>query len=234
MWQTLESILWASWQQLGAELSAALPNAIASGLIFAAGGVIGVVAGRFTSWLLARAKVDRGAARLGIMAPLARVGITSVAKLSGRLVQWAVIGIALVPALYSLDARVASDLVGRALLYLPHVAVAVVLLWVGVALSRFLARGVLIAAVNAGVQGARLLAGAVRSAVMLVAIAVAFEHLGIGRATVLTAFAILFGGVTLAAALAVGLGSHDLVRRWLEGQFGHRPPSSEEDPIRHW
>jgi hypothetical protein len=84
------------------------------------------------------------------------------------------------------------------------------------------------------VRAARLLAGATRSAVMLVAIAVAFEHLGIGRATVVTAFAILFGGVTLAAALAVGLGSQDIVRRWLDGQFAARPPSKPDDPIQHW
>lgn len=69
---------------------------------------------------------------------------------------------------------------------------------------------------------------------MLVTVAVAFEHLGIGRATVLTAFAILFGGVTFAAALAVGLGCQDRVRRWVEAQFVETRPSKEDDPIRHW
>jgi hypothetical protein len=100
-------------------------------------------------------------------------------------------------------------------------------------LSRFLSRGVLIAAVNARMRAARLLAGATRSAVMLVAVAVAFEHIGIGRATVLTAFAILFGGVTLAAALAVGLGSQDIVRRWLDEQVNAQARVTEDDTISH-
>jgi hypothetical protein len=214
-------------------VSARLPNALASVMIFVVGGLVGVVAGRLTGWLLGRAKIDRGAARLGVLGPLSRVGVSSLATLVGRVVQWVIIGAALIPALYSLDARVASDLVGRSLLYVPHIVVAAVLLWLGVVLSRFLARGVLIAAVNARLRVARLLAGATRSAVMLVAIAVAFEHLGIGRATVLTAFAILFGGVTLAAALAVGLGSQDLVRRWLDERINARAQATEDDPISH-
>jgi hypothetical protein len=233
MWQTLETVLNASWQQLGNELSTTLPNALASALIFVLGGLVGVVAGRLTGWLLTRARIDHGATRLGIMSPLARVGVSSLATLVGRVVQWTIIGVALIPALYSLDARVASDLVGRSLLYLPHLVVAVVMLWIGFVLSRFLSRGVLIAAVNARMRAASLIAGATRSAVMLVATAVAFEHLGIGRATVLTAFAILFGGVTLAAALAVGLGSQDLVRRWLDEQINARATAKEDDPIRH-
>jgi hypothetical protein len=234
MWQTLESVLKASWQQLGAELSAMLPNVLASLLVIAVGGLVGVIGGRLTKWLLTRAKVDRGAARLGIMGPLSRAGISSVALLVGRAVKWTMIGAALIPALYSLDARVASDLVGRSLLYVPHLVVAAVLLWVGFVLSRFLARGVLITAVNAGMHSARLLAGATRAAVMLVAIAVAFEHLGIGRATVLTAFAILFGGVTLAAALAFGLGSQEIVRRWLVEKLDASRSSKPDDTIRHW
>jgi Mechanosensitive ion channel, conserved TM helix len=233
MWQTLDTVLRASWQQLGTELSATLPNALASALIFLVGGLVGVIAGRLTGWLLARAKIDRGAARLGILGPLSRAGVSSLATLVGRVVKWTIIGIALIPALYSLDARVASDLVGRSLLYLPHLAVAVVLLWIGFMLSRFLARGVLIAAVNARMRAARLLAGATRSAVMLVAVAVAFEHIGIGRATVLTAFAILFGGVTLAAALAVGLGSQEIVRQWLNAHVDARAEAKDDDPISH-
>jgi hypothetical protein len=233
MWQTLEAVLNASWQQLATQLSARLPNLVAAAVIFVVGGLVGVVAGRLTGWVLRRAKIDRGAARLGIMGPLARAGVSSLATLVGRVVQWTIIAVALIPALYSLDARVASDLVGRSLLYLPHVAVAIILLWVGFVLSRFLSRGVLIAAVNARMRAAKLLAGATRSAVMLVAIAVAFEHIGIGRATMLTAFAILFGGVTLAAALAVGLGSQDIVRRWLDEQINARARATEDDPISH-
>ena len=46
----------------------------------------------------------------------------------------------------------------------------------------------------------------------------ALEHLGIGGRIVELAFAILFGGICLTLAIAVGLGSKDLVSRSLEQQ----------------
>jgi len=57
--------------------------------------------------------------------------------------------------------------------------------------------------------------GATRVAIVLVTAAVAIEQRGIGRVTVQIAFTIVFGGIMLAAALAVGLGSQDVVRQWL-------------------
>ena len=68
---------------------------------------------------------------------------------------------------------------------------------------------------------------------MLLSSAVALEHLGIGRTIVPSALLILLGGVTLALALAVGLGSRDVVGRWIEDQLS--PPSPPEaDEIQHW
>ena len=235
MWQTLADVLRASWEPIVAGMTAWLPRLLAGLLILASALLMGFVGGRLTTWALRLAKIDLAASRLGLLGPLSRVGIPGVASLAGRVVQWSVVGAALIPVLYLLDPGLASDLTARSLLYLPHLIVAVAILWAGFVLSRFLGRGVLIASVNAGWPPARLLAGATRTAVMLVAGAVAFEHLGIGRATVLTAFAILFGGVTLAAALAVGLGSQDVVRRWWEAEGADRASRKERpDPIDHW
>ncbi len=44
----------------------------------------------------------------------------------------------------------------------------------------------------------------------------ALEQLGIGRGAITVAFAILFGGVVLALALAFGLGGKDIAREYLE------------------
>jgi hypothetical protein len=233
MWQTLGDVLRASWEQLARETTVLLPNLLAAITIVLVGLVVGFVAGRVTGWAVRLAKIDTAASRLGILGPLSRVGISSVVPVAARTVQGAIVLLSFLPALYSLDPRLTSDLVGRSLLFLPHLGVAIIMLWVGFALSRFLGRGVLIAAVNAEMRSARLLAGATRAGVVLVAAAVAFEHLGIGRATVLAAFAILFGGVTLATALAVGLGSQDAVRRWwAEGNVRDRQ-SDQKEQIHH-
>jgi hypothetical protein len=67
--------------------------------------------------------------------------------------------------------------------------------------------------------------------VLLVAVAMALDHLAIGRGVLLLAFAILFGGLVLAAALAVGLGARDAVSRALEAQL--REPPEGDDSISH-
>jgi hypothetical protein len=81
-----------------------------------------------------------------------------------------------------------------------------------------------------GVQSARLLSLTVKWLVLIVAAAMALDHIGIGRTILLLAFGILFGGVVLALALAVGLGARDIVSRGLERQL--REPG-REDTVDH-
>ena len=104
----------------------------------------------------------------------------------------------------------------------------------GLVLAKFLGRSALIAAVNAGIPSARLLAGLTRVAVVLVAAAIALEQLGIGRVTMLIAFTILFGGATLTAAIAVGVSLQEVVRGWVVRQFEAPVPQQPEETLRHW
>ena len=78
------------------------------------------------------------------------------------------------------------------------------------------------------IRSARLLSLAVKWLVLLVSVAMALDHLGIGRTVLLLAFAILFGGIVLAAALAVGLGARDAVSRTIERQLREPPPVTTE------
>jgi hypothetical protein len=111
--------------------------------------------------------------------------------------------------------------------YLPNFLVAIVLILFGNVIARFLARGVLIGAVNMNLPYGRLLSLGVKWLVIVLTAAMALEHLGIGGKIVDLAFAILFGGIVLALALAVGLGSKDLVSRSLESQASQRKEESE-------
>jgi hypothetical protein len=69
--------------------------------------------------------------------------------------------------------------------------------------------------------------------VLVLTFAMALDHLGIGGKIVDLAFGILFGGIVLALALAVGLGSKDLVSRSLERQATTAPARGEES-FRHY
>jgi hypothetical protein len=233
MLYAIKTVLEKAWQQLSSQASSLLPNLLAAFVIILLGALLGWVVRRVAGRVFHAADLDRRADRWGLASSLESLGILSTVRLLARALEWLVIFLSLILALYSLSPALASDLTLRFLLYLPHLFVAAAILAAGLLLSRFLARGVLIAAVNAEMPAARLLSTLTRVAVMLVAIAASLEHLGVARTTVLTAFAIVFGGAVLSAALALGLGSQDLVRRWLAGQFDQRPPHDAKEPFHH-
>jgi hypothetical protein len=125
--------------------------------------------------------------------------------------------------------------------YLTHVVGAIFLLIAGNLIARFLARSVLIGAVNAQLQYARFLSLGVKWLVLVLTAAMALEHLEIGGVVVDLAFGILFGGIVLTLSLAVGLGSRDLVSRSLESHVEHSGErgaeagaASQDEPIRHF
>src|SRR5581483_12083709 len=101
---------------------------------------------------------------------------------------------------------------------------AVLIVVVGWLVANFLSRTILIAAVNARLPEARLLARAVHWAVLLFAIATALTHLGIGKEMVLVAFGITFGGLVFALALAFGLGGRSVARELLERRLRRDGP----------
>jgi len=68
--------------------------------------------------------------------------------------------------------------------------------------------------------------------VMVLTAAMVLDHLRIGGEIVDLAFGILFGGIVLALALAVGLGSKEAVSRSLERE-SNRLPADTEEAIRH-
>ncbi len=120
----------------------------------------------------------------------------------------------------------------RLFAYFPNLLAAILLLVAGSVVARFLARGVLIGAVNMNVQYARLLSVGVKWLVLVLTAAMALEHLGIGGKIVDLAFGILFGGIVLALALAVG----SVRRTWSAVLWNarlRREREEEEEPFHH-
>ncbi len=139
-----------------------------------------------------------------------------------------VIGISAFDASYSSSARVSIFL----LPYLTHSVGAIILLIVGNLIARFLARSVLIGAVNAKLSYARFLSLGVKWLVLVLTAAMVLDHLGIGGNIVELAFGILFGGIVLTLALAVGLGSREIVSRSLERTADRMPPRPADVPTK--
>jgi hypothetical protein len=168
---------------------------------------------------------------------------TSPTVLIARVSFWGSILLGLIIGVSAFDASyaTATTLPSSLLPYLTRVVGAAALLIVGTLSARFLARSVLIGAVNEQLQYARFLSLGIKWLVLVLTAAMVLEHLQIGGDIVGLAFGILFGGIVLTLALAVGLGSRDLVSRSLESHAEHSSESSatpsttsSDDSIRHF
>jgi hypothetical protein len=153
-----------------------------------------------------------------------------------RLVFWGFVVIGVLVGLSAYEAATAEpEAATYVFAYVPRLIGAIILLFVGNVLARFLSRSVLVTAVNLNLHYARLLATGVKWLVMVLTAAMVLDHLSIGGEIVDLAFGILFGGIVLALALAVGLGSRDLISRSLEREAA-RPieVQPEEQRLRHF
>jgi hypothetical protein len=149
-----------------------------------------------------------------------------------RTITWVILLIGFLVGISAFDVTLTSQFVERLFTYIPHVFAALILIFVGNIVARFLSRSVLIGAVNMNLQYARLLSAGVKWMVLVVTLAMALDHLAIGGRIVYLAFAILFGGIVLALSLAVGLGSKDIISRSLQREAS-RSTEEVESPFRH-
>jgi hypothetical protein len=185
----------------------------------------------FLGWLLAKA-VRSGVRRLLALAHFDRLaekaGIEEFLKhgemhitLSGIISEvsyWLVLLIVLVTVSSGLGLTAVANLFNRVALYLPNIIVAVFILVFGTLLARFINRLVFAWLRNLGVEGALTISTIAEYSIQVFAVFVALEQLAIATQLLTTAFAILFGAICLALALAFGLGGRDwaagVIQRW--------------------
>jgi hypothetical protein len=227
MLQFMRDVIRETLTGFGERLAAFGPNLLAMLVILIVGVLLAGGVHLVLRLLLPRLGFDRFARRLGLELVLQKGGVDRPASaLLAVLLAWALLAAFVLLAVGALDLQLAMDLVSRTFSYLPQVLIAGVLLMLGTLVAAFLRRSVLIAAVNAGLPSARLLAGGVHTGLLILFVAMALEHLGVGRQIILASFTILLGGVVLALALAFGLAGRDLARPFLERLV--RRPGAED------
>ncbi len=220
IWHHMSEALHQSLYRVLTLLIAVLPGILA----FFVALLVFAVAGMLLFWVMRRcltwAKFDvRVARKSGTdWAPA-----SSPTEIVARASFWICVLLGLVIGVSAFDTSYATGapLPISLLPYLTHAVGAALLLIAGVVVARFLARSVLISAVNAQLQYARILSLGVKWLVLVLTAAMVLDHLEVGGNIVELAFGILFGGIVLTLALAVGLGSRDLVSRSLESHVEH-------------
>lgn len=196
--------------------------------------LMGLAIGSLVKFLLLRIlkafRFDALCERLGLSSALAKAGMSHpVSHIIGRLSFWSVFLLFAFMGIDALDLPATANLMSLILGFLPNVIAASLVALIGVLLANFSGEAALIAAVNAQIQEARLIANLIRWGVILFTAAMVLTQLGIAKEIVVSAFSILFGGIVLALAIALGLGGRNIAKEALERRLRTKVPESGDE-----
>jgi len=224
--QILQAIAVAFGDVVGRFLTT-LPALFAALIIIILGWIVGVLMARGLTRLLRVVRFNELAQKAGIEQFLQRAQIKlDPSGALAALVKWFIILLFLVAAANTLGWPQVSQFLNRILAYLPNVAVAVIILIVGLALAGFIrdmVRGAM-ASAGAAERSADVIAGATYWLFAIITALTALNQLGIAITLSETLYVALFGSIAAIIALAFGLGGRtlagDLVAGWtLSAQF---------------
>jgi len=232
MWQQVKQALTQSTARFLTEFATLLPGLAALVLAVILSIIVGWIVAIIIRRILIGLRFDQHMAQWGFDTLAELSPKKSPTLLLSRSIVVLVILTGFLIGIAAFDFAWTSFFVRSVLAYIPNIIGAVLVLFVGTMIARYVGRGFLIGAVNLNLQHARLLSEGVRWLVIVLSVAMALEHLRIAPGIVELAFGILFGGIVFGLALAVGLGSKDLVTKSLE-RDPRRPIEELEDPLRH-
>ncbi len=219
MWEQVSRMTREAMTRTVNQVANFLPGVVVSLALLIVAAIVAVLVRVLVTRALRGLDFDRRAEQLGLSRLADWSASRSPSHVIARAAQWTILVLGVLIALTALDATMPSQFALSVFEYIPHLLAALLIFLVGSLTARFLARSVLISAVNLQMRSARLLSLTVKWLVLIVTVAMALDHLGIGRSVLLLAFGLLFGGIVLAMALAIGLGAKETVGRALERQF---------------
>ncbi len=207
--ETTNQIL-SSLSQWKLSLIAALPNLVTALIVLLLGWALAWGLGRVVRRVFRRLakQIPSGTGRA---AWSEAVEDNDVGNIAAGGVYWLVLLTTFMVAIDALDIAVFSRWVGLIASYLPRLAIAAALLFVGMVAGRLARNAIMKTAVRLPASQARSLARFAQLAIVIAAGLIAAERLGLDVSLLSAMFMILLAATLAGAALAFGLGARDLV-----------------------
>jgi hypothetical protein len=191
------------------ELYQYVPALLGALVILFAGYLLARLVGRGTEKLLRRIRFNTILARGGVLQVVERSGShINPTRVIAKVMFWVVMFSVIVIAANALGLQSLANVFSELVSYIPSVIAAIIIILVGIVLGDFV-YGLIMASAGA-IHGGPTLARVGKGGVVILAIFMALQELGVATDIVTTAFAILFGAIALATALAFGLGNREL------------------------
>src|SRR5690242_19177058 len=155
MWVQIQQVLNNSMMKVITKVADLLPGLVALIVALALSIVLAWIVGAGLRRSLRSIQFDQRLPTWGLSSLAEWSPANSPTMLVVRVVGWAIVLIGFLVGLSAFDATLTSQFVERFFAYLPNVLAAIILLFVGNVVARFLSRSVLIGAVNMNLQYAR-------------------------------------------------------------------------------
>ena len=147
---------------------------------------------------------------------------TDTAGILALLFYWLVILASLIIGFNLLGLTYITDLLGRVVLFLPKVMVALLILAFGAYFARFVGNAVTAYCRNVHMQDADILGRLAQYAILAFVVLIALDQVNIGGDIVRQTFLIVLAGLVFALALAFGIGGKDWAAEMLERWWPRR------------
>lgn len=208
-----------------------IPALFGALVIFFAGYLLARLLRRLVEQLLRRVHFNRLLERGGVMQAVERGGMHfNPTRIAATIVFWAAMFIVILAAANALGLESLANVFSELVSYIPSVIAAILIIIIGIVLGGFV--GGLIMASAGGMHGGPTLARVGKGGVIVLAVFMALQELGIATEIVTTAFGLLFGAIAIALGLAFGLGNRELAgeitREWYERYRAEREAIDRE------
>lgn len=204
---------------LGADqVTSLVPALIAAGLILLTGYFLARQVEKWTYHIGAKLNLNQ-VAEGGLAEAVDRMGVRlDPVHAMGKLLFWLVMLVVILLSSMALGLESINQMFGAMLSYIPTLVAAIIIVILGMIVGEFVRALVLASA--GGVEGVPTLAKLAKTAVVMIAVFMALQQIGVAEEIVTATFILVLGALALAVGLAFGLGNRDLAgeitRRWYE------------------
>jgi hypothetical protein len=199
-----------------AQVGSFLVNLLLVLVILIIGWVIAKIIKSLVTKLLVAVRLDQLSERIELDNMLAKGGIAySLSELVGVICYWLALLVTFVVAINAIGLTVAADLLNSVVRYIPNIIAAIFILILGMFVATLLSNIVKTAANNAGLAQSKLLSKAVEVVVLIFAIVMSLEQLGIAARIIELTITMLLASLGLGVALAFGLGCRDIAGKFV-------------------
>jgi hypothetical protein len=191
---------------------AAVPAVFGAVLVLGIAYIIARVLGSLVANLLEGIGFNQLSSRLGI-GDLTVGDKTTPSAVVGYLIVVGVMLFAVIEAMRLLGFGRLAELGAEFLIFAGNVVLGLVIIALGLFVANLIAQAVR----TSSIPQAGMLSAVARVAILILAFAMGLQQMGIASEIILLAFGLMLGAITVAAALAFGLGSHDIAAHALQG-----------------